>query len=150
MGDQFRVNPLPSALVVLLCAATSSCGGDAGALNGCNDADFVDRTAAGDPRVVGFGGASGSALFTYSPKCITVAAGQRVTFSGGATSSFGVHPLGPGVLNSPAAGSAGNPIPRTTDGNLRELTVTFPSAGTFPYICEAHAPGGMVGVVRVR
>jgi plastocyanin len=53
------------------------------------------------------------------------------------------------VLNTPSAGSAGNPIPRTTDGNTRELTVLFPAAGTFPYICEAHAPG-MSGVVRVR
>lgn len=152
MGDWFRVMVLPAALVVVLAAATSSCGTDAdGAeLNRCATAAFVDRSAAGASRVVGYGGASGSSTFTYSPPCITIAAGQSVTFSGGATASFGVHPMSPGVLNSPAAGSPGNPIPRVTDGNVREVTVAFPTAGTYPYVCEAHAAGGMVGVVRVR
>jgi plastocyanin len=119
-------------------------------LNNCSETSFVDRTATGAARVVGYGGASGSGPFTYSPACIIVAAGQSVTFSGGTNSSFGVHPLSPGVLDSPRAGSAGNPIPRTTDGNVREVTVAFPAAGNFPYICEFHAAGGMVGVVRVR
>jgi plastocyanin len=144
------VKLLSAASVLVLAAATSSCGSDeAGTFNSCTEASFVDRTAAAASRVIGYGGASGSGPFTYSPACITIAAGQTVTFSGGTSSSFGLHPLSPGVLNTPSAGSAGNPIPRTTDGNTRELTVLFPAAGTFPYICEAHAPG-MSGVVRVR
>jgi plastocyanin len=140
------------ATVVVLAAATSSCGDDTepGSFNACATAQFVDRTAAGASRTIGYGGAAGSTLFGYSPQCITIAAGQTVTFTGGASSSFGLHPLSPGVLDSPRAGSANNPIPRTTDGNTRDLTVTFPTAGTFPYICEAHAAGGMTGVVQVR
>ena len=89
-------------------------------------------------------------LLSFNQNVGDLAAGQSVTFSGGATSSFGVHPLSPGALNSPRAGTAGNPIQRLTDGNMREVTVTFPSAGTFPYICEAHASTGMTGVVRVQ
>ncbi|MBK8694737.1 MAG: hypothetical protein IPN17_21270 [Deltaproteobacteria bacterium] len=152
MRVRFAVTHRLSALVVVLSALTSSCGTDAeeGSINDCSSSQFVDRTAAGAARTIGYGGASGSTLFTYSPRCITIAAGQSVTFSGGATSSFGVHPLSPGALNSPRAGTAGNPIQRLTDGNMREVTVTFPSAGTFPYICEAHASTGMTGVVRVQ
>jgi plastocyanin len=139
-------------LVVALAGAASGCGTDAepGSFNDCPASAFVDRSAAGAARTIGYGGAAGSALFTYAPRCITIAAGQTVTFTGGTTSSFGVHPLAPGVLDSPRAGSANNPIPRTTDGNTRDLTVTFPTAGTYPYICEAHAAGGMTGVVRVQ
>ena len=75
------------AVVVMLGAASSSgCGGDteAGSFNDCSSSQFVDRTAAGASRTIGYGGASGSELFTYSPKCITIAAGQSVTFTGGA------------------------------------------------------------------
>lgn len=153
MRHRFAViRRLVTAAVALAAASLSGCGGDTedGSFNDCASSQFVDRTAAGASRTVGYGGASGSALFTYSPRCITIAAGQSVTFTGGTTSSFGVHPLSPGVLNSPRAGTAGNPIPRVTDGNMRDVTVTFPSAGTFPFICEAHASTGMTGVVRVQ
>ncbi len=149
MRDQARVNRVRTAFAMVLCAATSSCGdgGDAD-LNGCTTAQFVDRTAASASRVVGYGGAGGSAVFGYSPKCITVAVGQTVTFTGGTSTNFGVHPLGPGTNGNATAGTAGNPIPRMATGT--DVTVTFPAAGTFPYVCEAHAAAGMVGVVRVQ
>ncbi len=151
MRDQVRVNRVRTAFAVVLCAAASSCGDDGDAeLNGCTAALFVDRSAASASRVVGYGGAGGSTLFGYSPRCITVAAGQTVTFTGGTTTSFGVHPLGPGINGDATAGTSGNPIPRLADGTVRDVTVTFPSAGTFPYVCETHAAGGMVGVVRVQ
>ena len=152
MGIKARIDLVTLAVVGSLAAAMSSCGTDDGgaSFNGCAPSQFIDRSAASASRTVGFGGASGSMLFSYSPACITIAAGQSVTFSGGASSSFGMHPLAPGVLGAPTAGSAGNPIQRTTDGNLREAAVTFNVAGTFPYICETHAAGGMTGVVHVQ
>jgi plastocyanin len=152
MSIRARSDLVRLAVVVSLAAATSSCGTDDGgpSFNGCAPSQFIDRSAAGASRTVGFGGASGSTLFSYSPACITIAAGQSVTFSGGGSSGFGAHPLAPGALGAPTAGSAGNPIQRTTDGNLRETTVVFNVAGTFPYICETHAAAGMVGVVRVQ
>jgi hypothetical protein len=58
---------------------------------------------------------------------------------------FNVHPLAPGT--SPSAtdrrDAAGNPIARTGTGNM--VRVTFASAGTYPYFCELHYAGGMVG-----
>lgn len=121
--------------------------------NGCTAAMFVDRTAPAAARTVGFGGAEGSGPFTYSPRCMTVAAGQTVTFTAGSTSTFGVHPLSPGTADAMGTqvdgGSPNTPIPRVTDGNMRMVTVTFPTAGTYPYFCEFHAPG-MAGVIQVR
>lgn len=152
MRVRVLLNRWQTALVVVLFGAASSCGGDGttGPLNNCADSAFVDRSAAGASRVVGFGGFGGSTTFGYAPACITIAAGQSVTFSGGTTANFGMHPLGPGRNGDPTAGSPGNPVPRMADGNVREITVNFPSAGTFPYICETHAAAGMAGVVRVR
>ena len=135
-------------LLAALLASISACGDDAApaagsALNGCTDALFVDRTATGADRTVAFG--AGSMPFAYAPKCITVAAGQTVTFMG----DFNVHPLAPGTSPAaPDAGTAGNPIPRAGSGTMTQ--VTFPTAGTYPYYCVFHYGGGMVGAVRVR
>lgn len=115
---------------------------DATALNGCADAMFVDRTADDASRSVSFGAALGAA---YGPRCITISAGQSVTFTG----AFAGHPLhrgsGPTQLDT---GSAGNPIPDVSTG--AEAVVTFPRAGTFPFHCGIHFGGGMSGAVRVR
>ncbi len=133
-------------LVAATAALCASCGAEPPAspgLNGCPDTAFVDRSAAGADRTVSFG--TGAAAFAYAPRCITVAAGQAVTFRG----DFAVHPLSPGT--SPSARDAGvgaNPITRRDTGN--EAQVTFASAGTYPYFCEYHYAGGMAGVVRVR
>ncbi len=120
--------------------------GDAGlpTLHGCAPAAFVDRTAASAARVVGFNGAEGSPPLRYAPACMTVSAGQEVTFVG----AFMMHPLSPGVIAGPDAGaSPGNPIPRTAAGD--RVAVRFPTAGLFPYYCEVHGTMGMQGVVRV-
>lgn len=127
---------------------------DAGPVyNGCTAAMFVDRTAASAARTVGFGGAEGSGALAYAPRCMTVSAGQTVTFTGSGPSAFGGHPLSPGVVSNgstpanPMGGSPGNPIPRTTAGQM--ITVTFPTAGLYPYDCELHEPS-MSGVILVR
>lgn len=141
-----RAGVLAPMLLLCLPASISACGDDAtpgAGLNGCADALFVDRAAAAADRTVAFG--VGANPFGYTPKCITVSAGQTVTFAG----DFGVHPLAPGASPTAAdAGTAGNPIARTTTG--ASLRVTFARAGTYPYYCESHFAGGMVGVVRVR
>jgi len=138
---------IPSMLLTALLGATSACGGEAPAespsLNRCTEARFVDRTASVADRSVTFG--SGARAFEYTPPCLTIAAGQTVTFLG----DLNAHPLAPG--SSPSAldvGTAGNPITRIAAGTMTR--VTFPRAGVFPYFCEYHYAGGMVGVVRVR
>ena len=122
-------------------------GGDGGvgvSLNGCAPELFVDRTAAGADRTVGFGGEHGSGGFSFSPKCLTIAAGQDVTWVG----AFSTHPLTRGVPGNTSGGDAGNPIPTTMTGT--SVTVSFPRPGTYPYVCGMHAFLGMTGVVVVR
>ena len=117
------------------------------ALNGCTDAMFLDRTGGSSSRVVGFGGSNGSGVFTYSPRCITIAAGQTVTFTG----DFSAHPLSPGTgPMATDAGTAGTPIPRQDNNTVPMVTVNFPTVGDYPYFCVSHYAAGMVGVIHVR
>jgi plastocyanin len=111
--------------------------------HGCMPENFVDRSAPGAARTLTFGGA----MFAFDPKCMTIAAGQTVTFTG----NFSFHPLSRGINPTPeglAAGTPGNPIPTTTSGNT--ISVSFPRAGTFPYFCALHLSNGMAGVIVVR
>ncbi|MGV3621333.1 MAG: hypothetical protein ACO1OB_10980, partial [Archangium sp.] len=78
-------------------------------IHGCTE--YADRSAAGAERRVSFGSANDSPALGYAPKCITVARGQSVTFTG----NFNTHPLAPGAFNSDA-GSPGNPITRKDTG----------------------------------
>lgn len=122
-------------------------GGDAAVavtLNGCTAETFVDRTAADAERVVGLGGERGSGGFSFAPKCMTIAAGQEVTFVG----AFSTHPLTPGVPGNTQGGSPANPIRLTSSGTM--VAFTFPRAGVYPFVCGMHGFLGMNGVVVVR
>ncbi len=130
-GSYFSPTPTPRR----------AAGDDAGAaVHGCEAARFVDRRDNAADRSVSFGGAVGMA---FSPPCITVAVGQSVRFAG----MFAMHPLRPGVVGQAGSG-AGSPIPDTPAGDA--VSVTFPSAGSFPFHCGVHGAMGMVGVVRVQ
>jgi plastocyanin len=108
-------------------------------INGCQLSAAVDLTAAGAARTVTFGDDE-----VYRSRCIKIAVGQSVTWSG----SFSDHPLMEGVVSgTPTGNQAGNPIPHLTSGTT--VTVAFPTAGTYAYYCTAHAPG-MSGVVYVQ
>jgi plastocyanin len=80
----------------------------------------------------------------YSPKCLKVAPGTAVTFSG----DFTVHPLEPSALRGTVTG---NPITATTTGASKAFT--FSSQGFWAYFCSIHGASdsgaGMVGVVWV-
>lgn len=112
-------------------------------LNGCKASAYEDASAKEAERVVQIG-ADG---LVFTPRCITIAIGQTVTFEG----SLAAHPLAPGNASDTAAGSPGNPIVQTRSGSSVEFT--FDSAGTYPYFCELHGFGdgkGMSGAVFVR
>ncbi len=162
-------NPAMLALVVLALGATH-CGSDdddganagtggragtggAGAggssgdaipdFNGCTASAYEDLSASGAERTI----AIAQAGLVYSPKCLTVAVGQTVTWQG----SLAAHPLAPGNANDAAAGSADNPIQATSTGQT--VSFTFDAAGTYPYYCTFHSGGdgtGMAGVVHVK
>lgn len=125
----------------------SDAGSDAAAdfptLNGCTAADYRDLSSASEQRVVAIA-ASG---LNFTPKCMIVAAGQKVRWEGSLTA----HPLSPGSPADLASGTTDNPIMATSTGNSVEFT--FPAAGTFPYHCTLHAFGngqGMAGSIHVR
>jgi plastocyanin len=134
-----------SIIVVALLGV--GCGSSGGGnllpgINGCTS--FTNATMAGASRLITFGGSLGNA---YDQKCLAVAAGQSVTWSG----TFSAHPLQPGLAPSqqggPDAGSPNNPIQMTNSGNT--LIVTFATPGVYPYYCSLHQAQGMFGTVEV-
>jgi len=86
----------------------------------------------------------------FSPKRLSIAAGQSMTFFGDTTqdSNFAVHPLRPGGANGSDPGAGGNPIAAQNAGST--YTVAFPAAGTYGYFCQAHEGMGMYGAVQVK
>jgi plastocyanin len=114
--------------------------GPTSSVNGCTAGNYVDATAAGVSRTVAF------TFFKYSPACLTIAAGQSVTFSG----DFFSHPLRAGVAPS-AGGEAGppqNPIASVNGGTTASFAFARP--GIYPYHCAAHENIGMYGAIQVR
>ena len=107
-------------------------------VNGCTAASAMNLTADSANRTIAFPG------LAYTPKCARIRAGQNVTFAG----AFGVHPLRAGtVVGTTRNPQSGSPIANTDTGT--EKTVTFPTAGTYPYYCNFHFDRGMFGVIYV-
>lgn len=108
-------------------------------VNGCSSASYTDGSAPGFNRTVSF------TFSAYTPRCLTVAVGQSVTFSG----AFGSHPLLPGTApSSSGPGSSGNPIAATSAGS--SATFNFAAAGVFPYYCNFHEAAGMFGAIQAK
>ncbi len=116
-------------------------GGDAGgggtSVNGCSAADFAanDLSAAGAARVITF--PTGAAPAQYTPACITIAAGQNVTWNG----AFANHPL---------QQSGGDPTMWITTTNTgTTVNFGFPVGGTYGFDCQFH-PSVMKGAIFVK
>ncbi len=142
----FRTASLCSLALIAGCAA-SPMSPAPGTVNGCANGDFAAAAADGGTARVQYGDPIGLA---YSPKCLSIAAGQRVTFFGDTTqgSDFTVHPLRPGGADGTDPGAAGNPIAAQVGGST--YTVVFPGPGTYGYFCQEHQAMGMYGAVQVR
>jgi len=104
-------------------------------VNGCGPTQFAanDHSAASDPRAISF--ATTAAPVQFSPNCMSIKAGQTVTWNG----DFTDHPLEPTTANS-------NPIMDVVSGTT--ASVTFPSPGVFGYDCANH-PSIMLGAIQV-
>lgn len=135
------------ALVVGAGCGASSMAPAPGTVNGCGGGDFVSAASGGGSARVQYGDPIGLA---YSPKCLSIAAGQSVTFVGDTTqgSNFTAHPLRPGGANGTDPGASGNPIAAQNSGST--YTVVFPAAGTYGYFCVTHEGMGMYGAVQVK
>jgi len=73
--------------------------------------------------------------FKYSPACLKVTVGTKVTIQASATRP----------LSGLTTGSANNPIP--AGGMTTDQMVTFATAGFYPFHCDIHSSIGMIGVV---
>lgn len=107
-------------------------GADASAIVVQDCLTFVDRSAPDADRSLAWNfdlGASPS-------RCMQIAAGQGVTWSG----AFRWHPL------SALGGVRPSPIPGAYPDE-GDHTLTFPAAGTYGFICEVHTE--MRGAIRV-
>ncbi len=113
------------------------------ALNGCLDADFLDRTGRAELVVANDDPTN---MFRYRPRCATVSEGTRIVFR--AVPTFGHHPLYGGLV---AGGTAtidpASPIGSITSGT--ETVRTLVDSGEFPYFCDFHYSQGMMGSLRV-
>jgi plastocyanin len=96
-------------------------------------AGYTDATAPAADRTISF------TCCQYTPKCLKIAAGQSVTFSG----SFGSHPLDQacGPAQVIVGASAGN------------ATFQFDLPGEYGFYCAIHGTaggGGMAGSILVE
>lgn len=84
--------------------------------------------------------------FTFSPSTLTINQGDTVTFTN-AGGTHNVHATsGPTLFQCSVNCSTTN----TPNGALWSDTITFPTAGTVHYQCDAHAGLGMTGTITVN
>jgi plastocyanin len=128
------------ALFGLGCSSSTSTGSDGGADTGGNVGGFmaIAPCASMSDYVTGMTAITTLATFKYSPQCLKVTAGTRVSIQ-----ASSMHPL-----SGLATGSANNPI--LPGGKTTEQMVTFGTAGFYPYQCDVHFTIGMKGVVWVQ
>jgi plastocyanin len=122
------------------CSSNTSTTSDAAPTTGGDAAAFtaIAPCASTSDYVTGMTAITTLVTLRYSPQCLKVTAGTRVSIQ--ATSA---HPLA-GL----ATGSANNPIP--AGPNTADQMVTFATAGFYPYKCNIHGGIGMTGVVWVQ
>jgi plastocyanin len=122
-------------------------GTDAGVLtvNGCTAATAEDHTGMSSVTI-DFGGVAG---LTYTPRCIRVRAGTRVTFNG----SFSFHPLQAGTVSgavaTPAAAGT-TPLPTSPVSTGTTASFVVAPVGAYGYYCTLHATFGMNGAIFVE
>ncbi|MFO0679130.1 MAG: hypothetical protein U0169_21565 [Polyangiaceae bacterium] len=121
----------------------SDSGGENAALEiqNCDAADYVDRTAANAERTVVWGFTVG----TTAARCMKVKAGQSVLFTlETAQVGFNIHPV---IVPPQDPGDANNPIGGLANTGTSQMA-TFPTAGTYGFVCGNFHPG-MQGAIWV-
>ncbi|MBI5546173.1 MAG: hypothetical protein HY901_19965 [Deltaproteobacteria bacterium] len=106
--------------------------GCAAAFAGC--ADYLDATGPSADRTVSF------TCCQYTPKCLKIAVGQSVTFSG----PFGFHPVKQACGSTPVIAS-------TSSGS--SASFVFGTPGEFGFFCPLHGSAdgtGMAGSILVE
>jgi plastocyanin len=135
-----RVNVLYIATAVLCVAACSKSSNSGSASNGSGGVYGTGPTSPGpgvstnpaptDPNTV-----NANPGLAFNPSLLTVTAGTTVTFAFGDTAH---------TVTFKSAGSPAD-IPATSNANV---SVTFPTAGTYNYQCSIHPY--MTGTIQVN
>ncbi|MFO0618575.1 MAG: plastocyanin/azurin family copper-binding protein [Polyangiaceae bacterium] len=130
------------------CQSSECLGGLCVDDNGCTPQNAMDLTSQTDVTIE-FGDLLGLA---YSPRCIRVNVGTKVTFVG----AFASHPFQAGrvAVNGseiPAApGTSPFPIAPSSLGAGTQATYVMTTPGAYPYYCVPHGGSGMNGAVLAQ
>jgi plastocyanin len=126
-------------LVFLMAGAMAS---SAWGLNNCLDGDFLDRRGSAEIQIAN----DGSNPLLYRPRCVLISEGTLINFR--ALPNFGMHPLFGGIVSGGVATmDPDSPIGSMTSGEEEQRTLV--DSGEFPYFCDVHYGGGMLGSIRV-
>jgi plastocyanin len=118
---------------------------------GCGGDDDDDGGGGGEgqseqPADDGGGGGGGAQVsmknIQFSPKDLTVKAGQTITFTNNEAVAHDVH-----KSSGPGEDFASGPSGGMEEGDTFELTLDKP--GEYEYVCDVHAPG-MAGTITVK
>ena len=129
--------------LILACLAlglvAAGCGGD-------DDDDGGGGGASKSEEPAGGGGGGGTQVsmknIQFSPKDVTVKAGETITFTNDEAIAHDVH-----KTSGPGKAFASGPTGGMQEGDTFELTLDQP--GKYDYVCDVHAPG-MAGTITVK
>jgi plastocyanin len=130
--------------LILACLAlglvAAGCGGDDDDGGGGGGGGGTSEQPAGG------GGGGGTQVsmknIQFSPKDLTVKAGETITFTNDEAIAHDVH-----KTSGPGADFASGPSGGMQEGDTFELTLDKP--GKYEYVCDVHAPG-MAGTITVK
>ena len=128
--------------VILACLAiglvAAGCGGD-------DDDDGGGGGASNNEQPAG-GGGGGTQVsmkdIQFSPKDLTVEAGETITFTNDEAVAHDVH-----KTSGPGKDFSSGPTAGMEEGDTFKLTLDEP--GKYEYVCDVHAPG-MAGSITVK
>ena len=116
---------------------------------GCGGGDDDDGGGGGgnsEQPADGGGGGGGTQVsmenIQFSPKDLTVKAGETITFTNNEAVAHDVH-----KSSGPGGDFASGPSGGMQEGDTFELTLDKP--GKYEYVCDVHAPG-MAGTITVK
>ena len=133
----------PIALILAclaLALGLAACGGDDDSGGGSSGQSTGSSSSSSS------GGSDGTSVslknIQFSPKDLTIKAGQTVTFTNDESSPHDVH-----KESGPGGDFASGPDGGMQQGDTFKLKLDKP--GTYKYVCHVHAPG-MAGTITVK
>jgi plastocyanin len=135
---------LLALLLACLALGLVACGGDDEESDGGGGGGASTTEQPTDTGDGGGGGGTEVAMenIQFSPKDLTVSAGETITFTNNENVPHDVH-----KSSGPGEDFASGPSGGMQEGDTFELTLDQP--GKYEYVCDVHAPG-MSGTITVK